>query len=811
MAANRIVILQAPPGAGKSTIVPLRLKDEPWLKQKKIVMLEPRRLAARSVAMRMSELTGDKIGESVGYRVRFETKVSAVTRIEVVTEGILTRMIQIDNALEDVGLIIFDEFHERNLQGDLALVLSLQMQQLLRDDLRILIMSATLDSEKLSQRLSAPVITSQGRQYPVNIHYLTQPDDAQIHIQMARGVKKALRENEGDILAFLPGAGEIARTAELLEKDVSGVMVLPLFGDLPFAKQQEAILPHPSGVRKVVLTTSIAETSLTIEGIKVVIDSGLSRVPRFDPRSGLSRLETVRVTLDAADQRAGRAGRLGPGVCYRLWTQGIHAGLAAQRKPEILEADLAPLLLELYQWGIKNIRELTWLTAPPEGSVSQARELLGQLEAIRDNAITPKGRDMLSLPTHPRIAHMLLEAKGNQQISLAADVAALLEERDPLPRDSGADLSLRIAVLRKWRAGERVNSERSVLERIEKLAQQWRKILKAPVDNAMVDDTLIGNFVMLAYPERIARQVERDSERYKLVNGRNARLPTNDALSRETWIAISALDAGMGEAKIFSAAPLNYRVLFEHAIEEQALRWDEERQMVVGAVERKIGTLVLESKPLHKVDEQKRIQVLCSMIREKGIRVLGWDETLLPWQARVLSVRKWRPKENWPDVSEEGLLSSLEDWLAPFLNGIGKLSEIQKLNAAEILNAVLSWEQQNKLDAVAPSKIQVPSDSMIRVNYSVTGDAPTMEVRLQEVFGMLETPKVNEGKVKIVMHLLSPGFKPVQVTQDLRSFWQNTYAEVRKELRTRYPKHSWPEDPWTAKAVRGAKRRVSGG
>jgi ATP-dependent helicase HrpB len=807
LASNKIVILQAPPGAGKSTIVPLKLKSESWLQGKKIVMLEPRRLAARSVAMRMSDLNGDKVGEVIGYRVRFETKISSVTQIEVVTEGILTRMIQNDNALEDVGLIIFDEFHERNLQGDLALVLSFQMQQLLREDLRILIMSATLDSERLSQLLKAPVVTSHGRQYPVAINYLPQPDDSQIHLQMARAVKKALRENEGDILAFLPGAGEISRTSEILEKDISGAIIFPLFGDLSFAKQQEAILPHPSGIRKVVLTTSIAETSLTIEGIKVVIDSGLSRVPKFDPRSGLSRLETVRVTLDAADQRAGRAGRLGPGVCYRLWTQGIHANLIAHRKPEILEADLAPLLLELYQWGIKNIRELTWLTSPPDGSVSQAKELLEQLEAIRHNAITPKGREMLNLPTHPRIAHMLLEAKGNQQIALAADVAALLEERDPLARDAGADLGLRISVLRKWRAGERVNAERAVLERIEKLSQQWRRILKVQPDNAHVDDAIIGSLVMLAYPERIARQVEKDSERYKLVNGRNARLPTNDPLTRETWIAISSLDAGMGEAKIFSAAPLNFRDLFSHAVEEQILRWDNARAMVVGTIDRKIGALVLESRPAQTVDEEKRVAVICAMIRENGMRVLGWDETLQPWQARILSVRKWRPDEGWPDVSNEALLNTLENWLAPFLTGLGKLSELQKLNASEILHSILSWEQQNRLDTVAPTKIQVPSDSMINVNYSPDGSSPTMEVRLQEVFGMLETPKVNEGGIKIVMHLLSPGFKPVQVTQDLKSFWQNTYAEVRKELRSRYPKHSWPDDPWTAKAVRGAKRR----
>jgi ATP-dependent helicase HrpB len=808
LASNKIVILQAPPGAGKSTIVPLRLADEPWLAGKKIMMLEPRRLAARSVAMRMSELNGDRIGEKIGYRVRFESKVSAATQIEVVTEGILTRMIQNDNALEDTGLIIFDEFHERNLQGDLALVLSLQLQQLLREDIRILIMSATLDSEKLSQTLRAPVVTSLGRQFPVAVNYLTQPDDSQIHLQMSRAIKKALRENEGDILAFLPGAGEITRTAEILQNDITEALIFPLFGDLPFSKQQEAILPHPSGRRKVVLTTSIAETSLTIEGIKVVIDSGLARVPRFDPRSGLSRLETIRVTLDAADQRAGRAGRLGPGVCYRLWTQGIHGSLVPNRKPEILEADLAPLMLELYQWGVKNIRELTWLTPPPEGSVNQAKELLRQLEAVKNDAITLKGREMLTLPTHPRIAHMLLEAKEDKLIALAADVAALLEERDPLPRESGADLGLRISALRKWRAGERVNAERSVLERVEKLAQQWRRILKANVDNSTVDDSLIGGLVMLAYPERIARQVEKDGERYKLVNGRNAKLPSNDPLTREQWIAISTLDAGMGEAKIFSAAPINYKDLFHRAVEEQSLRWDDERGMVVGTNDKKIGSLVLESKPLQSIDHEKRTGVLCSMIREKGLHVLGWDETLQNWQARVSSLLKWRPEDGWPDVSEQALLDSLESWLGPFLSGIGKLTELQKLNAGEILNSILSWEQQNKLDVLVPTRIEVPSDSMIKVNYFADGSAPTMEVRLQEVFGMLETPKVNEGRMKIVMHLLSPGFKPVQVTQDLRSFWQNTYAEVRKELRTRYPKHSWPEDPWTAKAVRGAKRRA---
>lgn len=455
LADHRLLILEAPPGAGKSTVLPLYLLDEPWLGQKKIIMLEPRRLAARSVAMRMADIRGEEAGDTVGYRVRFENRISKHTRLEVVTEGILTRIIQNDNALEDIGLVIFDEFHERSLQADLSLALCLQVQEVLRNDLRILIMSATLDGERLAEILNAPVVRSAGRQYPVAFHYIPETEKLPISTTVAKAIRKALREKDGDILAFLPGSGEIRRAAELLEAEHTDAILYPLYGDLNFKKQQEAILPDPQGRRKVVLATSIAETSLTIEGISVVVDSGYSRVPRFDPRSGFTRLETIRVTRDAADQRAGRAGRLGPGACYRLWSQPSHGSLVANRNPEILDADLAPLMLELAQWGVRNVMELKWVTAPPSGAINQAVELLEALGAVRGMVITERGREMLRLPTHPRIAHMLLEAKLSPEcndgaMALATDLAAILEERDPMSKDAGADLSLRIELLRRW-------------------------------------------------------------------------------------------------------------------------------------------------------------------------------------------------------------------------------------------------------------------------------------------------------------------------------------------------------------------------
>lgn len=809
-----VVILQAPPGAGKSTVLPLELLKEPWLKGKKMIMLEPRRLAARSVSARMASLLNEEIGETVGYRIRFENRCSTNTRIEVLTEGILTRMLQNNNALDNVGLLIFDEFHERSLNADLALALSYQVQQVLRNDLRILIMSATLDGQNLSQLLNnAPILTSEGKQFPVTIQYSERDEKEMLHISMARAIRKALKEQSGDILAFLPGAADIQRTQEILEQDTTAY-IKPLFGDLSHQKQQEAILPLPGGKRKVVLATSIAETSLTIEGITTVIDSGLSRVPRFDPRSGLTRLETVKVTKDAADQRAGRAGRLSPGVCYRLWNQHAHAQLNPNRKPEILEADLAPLMLELAEWGIKDVNELMWLTAPPQGSLKQSKELLAELGAIHEKKITERGKKMLQMPTHPRIAHLLIEAEawekkypGKKYISLATDIAALLEERDPLQKEAGTDLTLRIEALRKWRAGEYVVADRRILERIERLAASWRKLLKSAADNTIPDVFASGKLIGAAYPERIAKKVDKNGLRYRLANGRFAKLMESDALHREEYIAIAQLDAGSNEGKIFMAAPLDPADLNDLAQEQQVVKWDNERGMVTGTQERFIGSIVLESRTVTKINAEEKIRIICMTIREQGLSMLGWSEEQDDLLARMLSLRAWRPQEDWPDVSKENLLQTLEVWLAPYLNNITKRSELQKLDLNEILRTILPYELSQKLDKLAPARMTVPTGSMIKLNYYPEGSKVDMAVRLQEVFGMLDTPTVNEGKMKIVMHLLSPGYKPVQVTRDLKSFWNKTYFEVRKELAGRYPKHHWPADPLIAEPVRGAKRR----
>lgn len=810
-----VIILQAPPGAGKSTILPLELLNEPWLNGQKMLMLEPRRLAARSVATRMASLLEEEVAATVGCRVRFENRVSKSTRIEVVTEGILTRMLQNDNGLEGVGLVIFDEFHERSLNADLALALCLQVQQVLRDDLRILIMSATLDGAKLSSSLSnAPVLTSLGRQFPVALNYLNPDESQPLPLRMARAIQSAYRKEQGDILAFFPGTGEIQRTLQLLEEEHIGANILPLYGDLSPAKQQEAILPDPHGLRKIILATSIAETSLTIEGITTVVDSGFSRVPVFDPRSGLTKLETVKVTKDAADQRAGRAGRLGPGVCYRLWTEGSHIHLSPHRKPEILEADLAPLMLELANWGVQNITELFWLNPPPVGNVSQAKELLTQLGALENGRITGRGKEMLQLPTHPRIAHLLMEAKHWQQqqpeigyMALAADVAALLEERDPLQKESGTDLALRVEALRKWRSGGYANADRRVLERIERLAQSWRRLLKADADNDTQHIYAVGKLLAAAYPERVAKRMDKGGLRYRLSNGRIVRIAEADPLHSEEYLAIAQLDAGMAEGRIFSAAALDPSDLADLATEKQKVVWDKERNMIVSTIEKSVGGIVLESKPNPKIDGQQRIAILCSMIRDNGLRVLGWSEAQEQLQNRIGSLRAWRPAEPWPDVSDVQLLDTLEEWLSPYLISISKLTELQKLNLNEIIRSILPWELAQKLDTLAPAKLEVPTGSMIQLTYFPDGSKIEMAVRLQEVFGLFETPAVNEGRNKVLMHLLSPGYKPVQVTQDLNSFWNKTYFEVRKDLLSRYPRHHWPLDPLTAEAVRGPKKR----
>lgn len=805
LGSNGKVILQAPPGAGKSTVLPLHLLDEPWLAGKKIIMLQPRRLAARMVAARLADQLSEDVGATAGYRIRFESKTTAATRIEVVTEGILTRMMQTDNSLPGVGLVVFDEFHERSLHADLALALCLQSQKVLREDLRILIMSATLETESLSGVLgNAPVITSMGRSYPVEFHYGEPDKDAPLSKRVARAVVASLRDTSGDVLVFLPGTGDIMRTAQLLEASSISASVHTLYGDLTFKKQQEALLPDVHGGRKVVLSTAIAETSLTIEGISVVIDSGFSRVSRFDPRSGLSRLETVKVTRDSADQRAGRAGRLGPGVCYRLWPELTHQHLLPSRSPEILEADLSTLVLELFQWGVRSPEELTWVTPPPQGAVLQARELLEKLGAIADNQITGRGREMLKLPAHPRFAHMLLEASTDKrQLALATDLVAILDDRDPLT-NAGADITLRIEALRRLRQGSGVGADRSALERINKTAAFWRRHFHLEEDNGPVQPDRVGRLVMSAYPERIARQEAKHSERYKLANSRVAMLPQHDNLVTEGWLAIANLDAGPG--KIHLAAPLAESDVDAIATTHQVVVWDSERKLVSATRERRVGNVVVSAQPVRDVTDDARVEAILAAVRTHGLALLGWDEARESWQARVGSLKKWRG-EPWPDVSNSALLGHVSEWLPPYLDKVWKQSDLERLDWNAILTGLLPWELQRDLDKLAPVRIEVPSGSFIALKYFPDGQSPVMEVRLQEVFGLRETPAVNEGRTKVVMHLLSPGYKPVQVTQDLHSFWDTTYHEVRKELRRRYPKHSWPDDPWTATAVRGARRR----
>ncbi len=807
LALHNTLILQAAPGAGKSTYLPLQLLQEDWLKGKKILMLEPRRLAAKTVAARLAFQLNEEIGQTVGYKIRFENKTSKTTRLEILTEGILTRMLQNDGALEDVGLVIFDEFHERSLHADLALALCREVQNILRPDLRILIMSATLDGEKLSSLLgNAKILTSKGRQFPITFHYAGSDEKIPLHIQMTRLIKRAMLENDGDVLAFFPGAGEILRTAELLEAENVAAKICPLFGDLPFQEQQQAILPNKNGIRKIVLATSIAETSLTIEGIKIVIDCGMSRVPRFDTRSGLTRLETIRITKDAADQRAGRAGRLGPGVCYRLWTEGFNHHLIPHRSPEILEADLAPLVLELSNWGTHDLQALTWLTPPPTGTIFQAQELLAQLGALSGSKITQLGKEMLRLPTHPRIAHLLTQAHEKKSSALACEIAALLEERDPLSKDAGADLVLRIEALRKFRKKEFVNADRKRLERIERVAQQWRKLLNTEIDNSAPVSEEVGKLLAAAYPERIAKR--ESGNRYRLGNGRMAKLSETDALIGEDWISIADLEGVANkEGRIFLAAALDSDDIKHLAIEKKVLEWDHQKGELIARIEKRVGDIILESKPLKIISEEDRLEILLDAVRTNGLELLNWSEDVNVFIARVSSIRKWRPDENWPDVNRVHLLSIVEEWLSPYLHNIKRKDDFRKLDLHLILSSSLPYEKQNQLEKLLPQKISVPSGSEIKIQYQEDATAPILAVRLQEIFGMLETPSINEGRTKLMVHLLSPAYRPVQVTQDLHSFWKNTYAEVRKELRMRYQKHSWPEDPYTAVAIRGAKKR----
>ncbi len=799
----RIVILTAPPGAGKSTLVPLELLGQPWLAGSRIVMLEPRRLAARTVASRMSSLLKETVGATVGYRIRRETRVSAATRIEVVTEGILTRTLLFQPDLGGCGLLIFDEFHERSIHADLGLALARRVQALFRPDLRILIMSATLEEAVLSRALGgAPVVTSAGRSFPVEVTYA--PDDLNPERDpvpaVTAAIRRALRVREGDILTFLPGRSEISRVgASLQDLAGEGLDVRPLHGDLTIGAQQAAIQPGPR--RRVVLSTNIAETSLTIEGVRVVIDSGLARVSRFDSGLGLARLDTVRIARDNADQRAGRAGREGPGVAWRLWTERTQTSLTTSRAPEIVDADLVPLALDLAIWGELD-SSLTWITPPQRGALAEARRILTDLGAIAEDAATTHGRAIHELGVHPRIGHLLIEGRRLGLGGLAADVAALLEERDLLPRDAGADLTLRVEALR---GRGRESPGGGGVARVRELAGDHRSRLKLAAGAAQGTTGDVGRLVALAYPERIAQRRPGSFDRYRLATGRGARLDAADPLSHEEWLAVAHVDARDSEGRIFLAAPLDIGTL--ECATRDVVAWDSERGVILARRERRIGELILEARPLASVPDPVRIELLADAIRSEGLLSQLLSDSARALQSRVLSVRAWGRADAFPDLSDGALLSSLGEWLQADLLVSRSRADLLRIEAAGALAAILDWNQKRELDTRAPLSIEAPTGSKIELQYFEDGSSPVLAVRLQEIFGWLDTPTVNEGRTPVTLHLLSPARRPVQVTQDLRSFWTNTYPEVRRELRSRYPRHSWPEDPLSATPVRGPRRR----
>lgn len=799
------VLLSAPAGAGKSTLIPIALYKEAWLGDKKIIMLEPRRLAARAIAERLAELLGEKVGETVGYRIRFETVISARTKIEIVTEGILTRMLQSDNSLEEYGLVIFDEFHERSLNADLAMALARESQTILRPDMRILIMSATLDLLQLATLLNAPVVKSDGRQYPIEINYSsTDCELAFVSELVCKTVVQSLQNDTGDILVFLPGQGEIKKCAETLKRITKNTSIHELYGNLPKAKQQAAIRPNRSDKRKIVLATSIAETSLTIEGVKVVIDTGLGRTLKFDPRTGLSGLKTIQISKSSADQRAGRAGRLGPGKCYRLWTKISHERMKEHLPPEIMDADLTPLALELAQWGIADITQLTWLDTPPPHHVFQAKELLEDLGAISKGIITEDGKRMAQIPTHPRIAHMLIKAKEQGLLGIGTDLAAILDERDPLPKESGIDITLRIEALRRFRNN---NGTGGIFGRIEKIAKQYRKLFNSEVDNTFFDPFDVGMILVHAYPERIAFARPGNNAQFQLSNGNYATAGHRDDLAHEPWLAIAHMNVQEDTGRIFLAAPLNPKDLLPFVKEHTVTTWNTKKGGLIAQKETRIGRIILKTEQLSSVDEDLLHTAISHVIRKEGGHLLDFNEAVQNWQNRIATVKKWYPNESWPNTSLQFLLDTNEEWLTPYLNDIKRPEDLKKIDLYQILKYSLTLDQQRLLNELAPKYLDVPSGSKIQIVYQRNGSSPVVAVRIQEVFGMQQTPTVNNGKTPILLHLLSPAFKPVQITSDLTNFWEHTYFEVRKELRIKYKKHAWPENPREHPAIKGTKKQ----
>ena len=829
------VVLEAPPGAGKTTLVPLALLNESWLSGKKILMLEPRRIATKSAAHRMASLINEPPGQTVGYRMRLDTKVGRQTKIEVITEGILPRMLQQDPSLEDVGLVIFDEFHERNLDSDLALSLCLKGRTLFRDEqspLKVLIMSATLDSRAISQLLNdAPIVSSQGKSYPVDVVYgrASQPKE-RIVDRMVTTIKQALLDNpNSSLLAFLPGQGEIHRVAEALsnwirEQQVKHIHLRPLFGNLSIEDQQAAIAPLSvkiAGDQKIVLATNIAETSLTIEGIDIVVDSGLERISKFNPSTGMTGLHTLKISQASSTQRAGRAGRLGPGKCYRLWPAEQQKQLTPHGSAEILNADLASLAMQLLQWGVDDPADLKWLDEPPAGPWQQAISLLNRLGAIESKSnswvLTAHGEAMALLPLHPRLGHLLLCGLNAGYAKQATLLASLLSDRDPFSRDS-PDINHRMDILLGQSNCPRSNQ--SWLYRTQQQAQQFAQQLakvsgkSSTLTYLIKADQSIGYLLACAYPDRIARI--RHSGGYQLANGRSASLIGQHHLGKSQWLAVaevSNMAGGQGDT-IRSAAALD-DALFESALDhlvstDTLAQWDKQTNRFIAEDQTRIGQLVLKKTALSQVPLLAKRKALCLHLQKQGLSLLPWTDELNQWCARVSLLRSTEPdnSNDWPDTSAEGLLNTLEDWLAPYLDEVTLLQDFKKLNLKDILTALLPYPKQQQLEHLAPTRLSVPSGSSIVINYLES--PPVLAVKLQEMFGCEQSPTVAAGKVPLLIHLLSPAGRPLQITQDLSGFWRSSYHDVKKEMKGRYPKHPWPDDPLVAIATRKTKRRFGG-
>ena len=837
------LVLEAPPGAGKTTQVPLALLEADWLRGRKIVMLEPRRVAARAAAGFMAKQLGEAIGETLGYRIRFENKVGPRTRIEVVTEGILTRMLQDDPMLEGVGALLFDEFHERHLAGDLGLALALDVQAGLREDLRIVVMSATLDGERLAGFLDAPRLSSAGRSYPVEVAHFPARREEAIEHQAKRAIEHALATHPGDLLVFLPGQREIARLEALLSPSPSGrgvgvrvrdvhenaepssgaarhllpegegssnVEVLALHGELPIEQQTRVLQPATDGRRRVVLATNVAESLVTLPGVRVEIDSGLAREPRFDPNSGFARLDVVSISQASADQRAGRAGRVAEGFAYRLWPQSQR--LEPQRRPEIAQVELASLALELAAWGSDALR---FVDPPPPGALAAARDLLQRLDALDGNrVITARGRRMLALGTHPRLAAMLLASDDPSRIALACDLAALIEARDPLRSrsDALAERWQALAAFRHGRVGADAN--RSALAAIDAASKQWRRRLhcdaRPPADVPAHD---LGDLLAHAFPDRIARQHPQDAKRYQLANGRMAKLFDDSAIYGEPWLVASELRFEAKDALLLRAAPVDERYL-RHAFaahfgEGDEVRWDATRRALASERIARFDGIVLSSKPAGRVDPALAARALVDAVRDLGLTALPWTESLAQWRVRVQCLRAWMPELGLPDLSDAALLGSLDTWLMPAFAGKTRLDALDESSLGDALKSAVDWSLRQRVDQLAPTRIVVPSGMERRIDYLLDDHgepaSPVLAVKLQELFGLAQTPRVAEGRIALTIHLLSPGGRPLQVTQDLAGFWERTYPEVKKEMKGRYPRHPWPDDPWNATATHRAK------